>query len=55
MTTTRNTPKVKAPRVGATVKVGRKTYTVSGSQGHGENMIIRTREGVAFKIGEIAK
>ena len=50
MTTTR---KIQAPEVGTQVKVGRKTYTVSGSQGHGENMIIRTREGVAFKITEI--
>lgn len=52
MTTTQN---IKAPKVGTTVKVGRKVYTVGGSQGHGENMIIRTREGVVFKIGEIAK
>lgn len=47
--------KTQAPKVGTQVKAGRKVYTVSGSQGHGANMIIRTREGVAFKIGEIAK
>lgn len=50
MTTKRD---AKAPKVGTKVQVGRKIYTVAGSQGHGENMVIRTREGVAFKITEI--
>lgn len=45
----------KASKVGTRVRVGRKTYTVSSSQGYGADMIIRTREGVAFKIGEVSK